>query len=119
MSSGNPAGRGTGAHLSLVAGTDRASWAERRPAVLRVCAGEATLLSEDEVDLVQLVNNAHDLDGLLLDDTQDPDDHHLAEVLMEHFCHVYGVTRHAKGDRLVSLISAYRRYLVPFLVESC
>jgi hypothetical protein len=88
-----------------------------RPVVLRLCAGEALLLGDDEVDFVDLVNAAGDLEPLLLDPDTDPDEHRLAEVAVENFCTRYGIQRHAKGDRLKSLVSAYRRYLVPFLVE--
>ena len=75
------------------------------------------LLDEDDVDFVDLVNSAGDLEALLLDVEADPDEYRLAEVAVEYFCTRYGIQRHGKGDRLNSLISVYRRYLVPFLVE--
>ena len=111
-------------HLGLVP-DDRSlpapSWssteADERPAVLRLCAGQPLLLGEDDVDLVDLVNSAGDLEALLLDVEADPDEYRLAEVAVEYFCTRYGIQRHGKGDRLKSLISVYRRYLVPFLVE--
>jgi hypothetical protein len=74
-------------HLGLVP-DDRSlaapSWssaeADERPAVLRVCAGQPLLLDEDDVDLVDLVNSAGDLEALLLDLEADPDEYRLAEV---------------------------------------
>lgn len=111
-------------HLGLVP-DDRSlaapSWssaeADDRPAVLRLCAGQPLLLLDDDVDFVDLVNSAGDLEALLLDVEADPDEYRLAEVAVEYFCTRYGIQRHGKGDRLTSLTSVYRRYPVPFLVE--
>jgi hypothetical protein len=102
---------------SLAASSWSCPEADQRPAVLRLCAGQPLLLGEDEVDFVDLVNSAGDLEALLLDVEADPDGYRLAEVAVEYFCTHYGIQRHGKGDRLKSLISVYRRYLVPFLVE--
>jgi hypothetical protein len=93
------------------------SWAARRPAVLRICAGEPLILEDDEVDFVDLANNADQINELLLDDTADPDTYSPTEVAVEYFCYWYGLERHAKGDRVKGVESHYRRYLVPFLVE--
>src|SRR5262249_36905547 len=93
------------------------AWSAGRPPLLRVCAGEALLLAESDVDLVTLVNQAAQIGPWLLDDTADPDDHRLAEVLLEYLCHRYGVQRRGKGDRIINLESIYRRHLLPFLVE--
>ena len=91
---------------------------DARPALQLVCAGVPTLLTEEEVDLVDLVNRADDVIGTLLDLVADPDEYRLAEVLIEHLCRRYGVERHADGDRIASVQSILRRYLIPFLVES-
>jgi hypothetical protein len=93
------------------------AWSAARPALLRVCAGEALLLEDDEIDLVDLVNRAREIEPWLLDDTVDPDDHRLAEVLVEYLCHRYGIQRRGKGDRITNLNSVYGRHLLPFLVE--
>ena len=74
------------------------------------------LLSEDEVDFVQLVNTAAELSTFLVDDTQDPATT-TSPRSSRSASATYGITQHGKGARLVSLISAYRRHLIPFLVE--
>jgi transposase len=74
-------------------------------------------LRDDELDFVDLANTATDFDGQLLDTDIDPDQYRLAEIAVEYYCKHYGIQRHGKGDRLSSIISTYRRYLVPFLVE--
>lgn len=127
MSTAAPHARGA-RHLQLVgapaptvppnlssAGT--AAWMAARPPLLRVCAGEPLLLTDAEVDLVELVNRARQVKQWLLDASADPDDHRLAEVLLEHLCHRYGIQRRGKGDRITNLKSIYRRHLLPFLVE--
>lgn len=94
-----------------------AAWSARRPALLRLCAGEPLLVTDDEIDLVALVNRAREVNPWLLSDDVDPDDYRLAEVLVEHLCHRYGIQRRGKGDRFKNLESIYRRHLLPFLVE--
>lgn len=89
-----------------------------RPALQRVCAGQPLLLTDDEVDLIDMVNRADDLIDTLLDLDGDPDDYRLAEVLIEFLCRRYGVERHADGDRVTSVQSVVRRHLIPFLVET-
>ena len=95
----------------------RAAWAAARPALLRVCAGEPLLLSDDDVDLVALVNRAREVRPWMLDGHVHPDDYRLSEVLVEYLCHRYGIQRRGKGDRIVNLESIYRRHLLPFLIE--
>ena len=80
-------------------------------------AGEALLLDDTEVDLVDLVNRASELRGLLLDPDADPSEYRPAEVLVEHLVDHYGTKRHANGERVVGVESGVRRYLLPFLVE--
>lgn len=94
-----------------------AGWATTRPALVRVCAGEPLLLTDADIHLVDLVNSAADLHDRLLPDAADPDEYRLAEVMVEFLCTRYGVQRHGKGDRLKSVVSEHRRYLIPFLVE--
>lgn len=97
--------------------TASSPWTAARPALLRLCAGEALLLHDQDVDLVDLVNRCHEIEPYLIDDDIDPDDFRLAEVLVEYLCHRYGVQRRGKGDRLTNLSSTYRRHLLPFLIE--
>jgi hypothetical protein len=113
-------------HLQLAPATDGLDpagpegspvWSMMRPPLLRVCAGEALLLTDDDVNLVDLVNQASAISPWLLDDDADPDQYRLAEVLLDHLCHKYGTQRRGKGDRLKNLESAYRRHLLPFLIE--
>lgn len=116
----SPRGATSPASLHLLPSTQEAAttaWRSHRPPVLRVCAGEALLLTDAEVDLVALVNRARDITTWLLDDSASPNDYRLAEVLLEHVCHRYGIQRIAKGDRVLNLESAYRRHLLPFLIE--
>lgn len=104
--------------MSTAAVTPRTAPGQDRPALQLVCAGVATLLTDAEIDLVDLVNDAEQVIESLLDLDADPDDYRLAEILVEHLCRRYGVERHADGDRITNVESALRRYLIPFLVET-
>jgi integrase len=88
-----------------------------KPALQRVCAGEATVLTEAETDLVALVNDAQRIYDTLLDDEVDPNDYQLAEILLELLVYAYGIERRANGDRVIDVESDLRRYLIPFAVE--
>lgn len=91
--------------------------ATERPILMRLCTGEPTLLTKDEVDMLTLSNTATISDIALLDEDVDPDDVHPAEYVLEHFVTTYGQNRQADGDRVEAITSQHGRYVVPFLVE--
>lgn len=105
------------AHGDKAANEAASAWSARRPALMRLCAGEALLVSDEGVDLVAVVNRAREVYPWLVSDDVDPDDYRLAEVLLEHLSHRYGIQRRGKGDRFKNVESIYRRHLLPFLVE--
>lgn len=94
-----------------------AAVASQRPILMRLCAGEPTVLTKDEVNMLELSNDATTSDLTLLDEDTDPDDVHPAEYVLEHFVATYGQNRQANGDRVQAITSQHGRYVIPFLVE--
>ncbi|QGN58094.1 tyrosine-type recombinase/integrase [Nostocoides sp. HKS02] len=110
-------------HLDLVPAApqptdlDRVSALADRPALMRLCAGEPLVLTQQECNLVELLNTFEQLTAPLLDPNVDPDQYRLAEVALEHLTSHHGTNRQAKGDRVKSVSSTHHRYLLPFLIE--
>lgn len=110
-------------HLGLVyaapqtTAPDSACAPAHRPALMRLCAGEPLVLTQQECNLVELLNNLEQLTTPLLDPNVDPDQYRLAQVALEHVTSHHGTNRQAEGDRVKSVSSAHRRYLLPFLIE--
>jgi integrase len=93
------------------------AWNDRRPALLRVCAGEPIALTSTDASLVELIDGAAETVGYLLDPLMDPDDYQLAEVIAECLCEHHGLDRNAGGKRVESVVSDAVRYLLPATVE--
>lgn len=107
----------TGAGTGTGNGAGALDASNRRPPLQLLCSGATLTLSDEEVDLIALVNSADEHIMSLLDLDADPDEYRLTEVLIEHLLHRYGVERRANGDRVTSIVSALRRHLLPFLIE--
>lgn len=88
-----------------------------RPLLARVCAGEPLVLTGDEADFIDLLNQGVSHELILLDPGMDPDDVRPAEYVLEYYVHRYGAQRQADGDRAEGLATDYGRYVIPFLVE--
>jgi len=84
---------------------------DRRPDLVRLCAGEPVPL--DRVDLIAFANEAYA--GLDLD--VHPDNYTVAEIALERFHSHVGTFRRTKGDRATGIASDLGRYVIPFVVE--
>ena len=105
-------------HLVLVDDREaRARWLAGRPALLRVCAGEALILGEDDLRLFELIDSVGD-EELLLDPDTAPGEYTLAEVIVDFLSNHHGLDRHAGGRRVRAVAAAAQRYLLPYAVET-
>ena len=84
---------------------------DRRPALVRLCAGEPVALAK--VDMIAFVNSAYP--GL--DPDVHPDNYTVAEIALERFHSHVGTFRRTKGDRATGIASDLTRYVIPFAVE--
>lgn len=88
-----------------------------RPVLMAVCEGAPLLRTPEELDFTALLNSAKH-HGHLIDPTVPLGDVPPAAYVLEHLLVRYSIDGATGGKRAMGVVSACRKYLIPFLVEA-